>query len=478
MHFILQVYIFFNVIFISSCCLSDSVSVLTLTDYLDGVGQANSVLSNAIEMQEISKFKNDARLNDYRPKYSVASSLSFSERPEFSSAKQSKNMPALSFLTSNRTDFSISDRNTLGTVVNLGFALSVNDNEGWVNSESVKISIEQSLAVKKEKAQYETRRELMVAQSNVIDSDQQRAINGEYQRMVKVYLDSALAQRKVEFLAASKYTSDMQMALAEVNLRQGVIDDLELINSKIKNTEFQIELEEAANAYALSIMTMCSEYDSVCPITMETLLEVPVDVLEEVDKYFSVELVIDAIIDFEAKKNIASRLSAQLSAMDVSSRTKLFASYSMSSLEFEDINSSWTLGVSWQYKFDEREVKVDKLLKQLEYENSLEGLARAAKLKFNSADAFEAISRKRSALALKKEKFKLTKLVYDSKEQMKSQGVLSALELLQEDEKVRSSELDVLTSQVELTYQYMSLLAKAGMSVNIFQNTLGRISQY
>ncbi|MDO7640570.1 MAG: hypothetical protein MUQ76_01335, partial [Reinekea forsetii] len=51
--------------------------------------------------------------------------------------------------------------------------------------------------------------------------------------------------------------------------------------------------------------------------------------------------------------------------------------------------------------------------------------------------------------------------------EMKFLGVLSDFELLKEEEKIRGAELEVLKNQVELTYQYITLLSKAGMALDI-----------
>jgi outer membrane protein TolC len=167
-------------------------------------------------------------------------------------------------------------------------------------------------------------------------------------------------------------------------------------------------------------------------------------------------------------KNNISNINAKISSLDVSSSVKIFASYSVSSVDLSDADSTWSIGVSWRYKFDSKEKMMNEMLREIEYENSKESLAREARLNFNAVGVFEQITRKRDALALKNEKLNLTQLLYDSKEKMKSLGVLSDFELLKELEKVRSAEFEVLKNQIELTYQYLSLLSKAGMALDFF----------
>ena len=449
-------------------CFSEDTESFRFNEYFDEVSQSNVLLSNAKAMQGVLVFKNQSALDDYKWKYEISNTLSFTERILGPGGEQAGSARVPFLASANKSSFSISERSAFGTLTNLNIGLTLSDDDDWVNSETVSLGVEQSLAFKRELALYRARRDLMIAQSRVIESDQQRIINAEYQRILKSYLDSALAYKELELLGFSKSVSDMEMALGEVNYSQGVIDEFEMLNLKIKNKEFEIELEDSKEDFEISTISVCSEYQSDCPNLVGKGVEMPYDVLSEIDRNFYADGVIGRIVEFESMKNNISNINAKISSLDVSSRVKIIASYSVSSVDLSDADSTWSIGASWRYKFDSKEKMMNEVLREIEYENSKESLARETRLNFNAVGVFEQITRKRDALALKNEKLNLTQLLYDSKEKMKSLGVLSDFELLKELEKVKRAEFEVLKNQIELTYQYLSLLSKAGMTLDFF----------
>ncbi|WP_145980228.1 hypothetical protein [Reinekea forsetii] len=448
-------------------CFSEDTESFRFNEYFDEVSQSNVLLSNAKAMQGVLVFKNQSALDDYKWKYEISNTLSFTERILGPGGEQAGSARVPFLASANKSSFSISERSTFGTLTNLNIGLTLSDGDDWVNSETISLGVEQSLAFKRELALYRARRDLMIAQSRVIESDQQRIINAEYQRILKSYLDSALAYKELEFLGFSKSVSDMELTLGEVNYKQGVIDEFEMLNLKIKNKEFEIEFEDAREDFEISTISVCSEYQSSCPNLVGKGLEMPYDLLAKIDRNFNSDGVIGRIVEIESLSNNISNINATISSLDVGSSVKIFASYSVSSVDLSESDSTWSIGASWRYKFDSKEKRINEISREIEFENSKESLAREARLNFNSTGVFEQITRKRKALALKNEKLNLTKLLYDSKEKMKFLGVLSDFELLKEEEKIRGAELEVLKNQVELTYQYITLLSKAGMALDI-----------
>jgi len=463
--FRLVMYLFGTIIPLT--CFSEDTESFRFNEYFDEVSQSNVLLSNAKAMQGVLVFKNQSALDDYKWKYEISNTLSFTERILGPGGEQAGSARVPFLASANKSSFSISERSTFGTLTNLNIGLTLSDGDDWANSETISLGVEQSLAFKRELALYRARRDLMIAQSRVIESDQQRIINAEYQRILKSYLDSALAYKELEFLGFSKSVSDMELTLGEVNYKQGVIDEFEMLNLKIKNKEFEIEFEDAREDFEISTISVCSEYQSSCPNLVGKGLEMPYDLLAKIDRNFNSDGVIGRIVEIESLSNNISNINATISSLDVGSSVKIFASYSVSSVDLSESDSTWSIGASWRYKFDSKEKRINEISREIEFENSKESLAREARLNFNSAGVFEQITRKRKALALKNEKLNLTKLLYDSKEKMKFLGVLSDFELLKEEEKIRGAELEVLKNQVELTYQYITLLSKAGMALDI-----------
>ncbi|MDO7644308.1 MAG: hypothetical protein MUQ62_06330 [Reinekea forsetii] len=463
--FRLVMYLFGTIIPLT--CFSEDTESFRFNEYFDEVSQSNVLLSNAKAMQGVLVFKNQSALDDYKWKYEISNTLSFTERILGPGGEQAGSARVPFLASANKSSFSISERSTFGTLTNLNIGLTLSDGDDWANSETISLGVEQSLAFKRELALYRARRDLMIAQSRVIESDQQRIINAEYQRILKSYLDSTLAYKELEFLGFSKSVSDMELTLGEVNYKQGVIDEFEMLNLKIKNKEFEIEFEDAREDFEISTISVCSEYQSSCPNLVGKGLEMPYDLLAKIDRNFNSDGVIGRIVEIESLSNNISNINATISSLDVGSSVKIFASYSVSSVDLSESDSTWSIGASWRYKFDSKEKRINEISREIEFENSKESLAREARLNFNSAGVFEQITRKRKALALKNEKLNLTKLLYDSKEKMKFLGVLSDFELLKEEEKIRGAELEVLKNQVELTYQYITLLSKAGMALDI-----------
>ena len=75
--FRLVMYLFGTIIPLT--CFSEDTESFRFNEYFDEVSQSNVLLSNAKAMQGVLVFKNQSALDDYKWKYEISNTLSFTE---------------------------------------------------------------------------------------------------------------------------------------------------------------------------------------------------------------------------------------------------------------------------------------------------------------------------------------------------------------------------------------------------------------